>query len=68
MENLGHLTALTELWLGKNKIVAIEGIEALTQLQKLDVQSNRLERISGLSSLTALKVRCTCSGACARGG
>lgn len=38
MENLSGLTNLTELWLGKNKITEITGIETLTSLTRLDVQ------------------------------
>ncbi len=38
IENLDSLTSLTELWLGKNKIVRCEGLDSLVGLTKLDVQ------------------------------
>lgn len=38
IEGLDTLTNLKQLWLGKNKITEIEGVERLTQLEKLDVQ------------------------------
>ncbi len=42
--------SLEELWLGKNKIEMIQGLENLTNLRRLDVQANRLTTIEGLTS------------------
>ena len=50
-DELRPLTQLEELWLGKNKIEKLQGLETLTKLRRLDVQSNRLEAIEGLTSL-----------------
>lgn len=47
---LGGLVSLEELWLGKNKIEAIDGLDNLRKLRKLDVQSNRLTRVENLTS------------------
>lgn len=44
------MISLEELWIGKNKIEEIRGLEKLTKLRRLDVQSNRLERIENLST------------------
>lgn len=38
MENLTALRNLRELWLGKNKIEKIQGLECLPNLRLLDVQ------------------------------
>ena len=45
------LENLKELWLGKNKIEKIEGIEMLKNLVRLDVQSNRLTSVESLPVL-----------------
>jgi protein phosphatase 1 regulatory subunit 7 len=50
VEELSGLTNLQELWLGKNKIEMIEGIDSLAKLRRLDVQSNRLTTVENLSS------------------
>lgn len=42
--------SLEELWLGKNKIEMIQGLQNLTNLKRLDVQANRLTTVEGLSS------------------
>lgn len=42
--------SLEELWLGKNKIEMIQGLQNLTNLRRLDVQANRLTTIEGLTS------------------
>lgn len=48
MEDLSGAVNLEELWLGKNKIEKIQGLEKMTKLRRLDVQSNRLTNIEGL--------------------
>ena len=48
---LNVLENLKELWLGKNKIEKIEGIDKLKNLVRLDVQSNRLTSVESLPSL-----------------
>jgi protein phosphatase 1 regulatory subunit 7 len=55
IQGLGSLHALESLWLGKNKIETIEGLEGLSVLRQLDVQSNRLTQISGISELNNLQ-------------
>jgi protein phosphatase 1 regulatory subunit 7 len=40
------LTGLEELWLGKNKITEIKGLDTLQNLKILSIQSNRLTSIS----------------------
>lgn len=52
-DELSGLVHLEELWLGKNKIERMQGLEKLTKLRRLDVQSNRLEAIEGLTSQNA---------------
>jgi len=49
-DQLSGLVNLEELWLGKNKIEQIRGLEKLVKLRRLDVQSNRLTVVEGLSS------------------
>ena len=47
-QQLMNLCNLEELWLGKNKIEQIQGLEPLAnKLRKLDVQANRLTSING---------------------
>lgn len=48
-DELGGLVNLEELWLGKNKIEMIQGLESLVRLRRLDVQSNRLTTIENIS-------------------
>lgn len=50
VDELSGLVNLEELWLGKNKIEQIQGLEKLTKLRRLDVQSNRLVEVTNLSS------------------
>jgi protein phosphatase 1 regulatory subunit 7 len=50
VDELSGLVNLEELWLGKNKIEMIQGLEKLTKLRRLDVQSNRLTTVENLSS------------------
>ena len=54
IENLDTLTALEELWLGKNKITEIKGVSHLSNLRIISLPSNRLTNLEGLSSLTEL--------------
>lgn len=49
-DELSGLVNLEELWLGKNKIEAIQGLEKLTKLRRLDIQSNRLTEVENLTS------------------
>lgn len=49
-EELSGLVSLEELWLGKNKIEVLQGIDKLTKLRRLDVQSNRLTIVENLTS------------------
>lgn len=49
-------TALKSLWLGKNKIEKIAGLESLAQLRQLDIQHNRLTSLGdGLLHLANLE-------------
>ena len=55
IECLNKCLALRSLWLGKNKIEEISGLENLIGLKQLDVQSNRLTSLgTGLNSLKNL--------------
>jgi len=47
--------ALEELWLGKNKITEIKGLDSLQNLKILSIQSNRIRNISGLENLPHLQ-------------
>lgn len=49
------MTALEELWLGKNKITEIRGLDTLQNLKILSIQSNRIRAISGLDQLPQLE-------------
>ena len=49
ISGLSNLTSLESLWLGKNKITNIVGLETLKNVRKLDVQSNRLTSVEGLT-------------------
>jgi len=44
---------LVDLWLGKNKIVKISGLDTLTKVRRLDIQSNRLNVIESLGGVCA---------------
>ncbi|CDR87134.1 probable SDS22-protein phosphatase 1, regulatory subunit 7 [Sporisorium scitamineum] len=55
IENIGHLTNLTQLWLGKNKITSLEGLSSLTNLRVLSIQSNRITKLEGLEKLVNLE-------------
>jgi protein phosphatase 1 regulatory subunit 7 len=50
VEELSGLVNLEELWLGKNKIEKIQGLDSLKKLKRLDVQSNRLTAVENLTS------------------
>lgn len=45
---------LEELWLGKNKITKLEGLESLKKLKVLSIQSNRITKLENLEALSAL--------------
>lgn len=49
-DELSGLVNLEELWIGKNKIEKMSGLEKLTKLRRLDIQSNRLTVIEGLTA------------------
>lgn len=49
------MTGLEELWLGKNKITEIKGLDTLVNLKILSIQSNRLRSITGLDNLVNLE-------------
>lgn len=51
-DELSGLISLEELWLGKNKIEHIQGLEKLTKLRRLDIQSNRLTTVENLGAQT----------------
>lgn len=55
IENIGHLTNLTQLWLGKNKITSLQGLETLVNLKVLSIQSNRITKLEGLDELVNLE-------------
>ncbi|KAL4928535.1 putative protein phosphatase PP1 regulatory subunit Sds22 [Aspergillus undulatus] len=55
IENLETLSALEELWLGKNKITEMKNLDSLSNLRILSIQSNRLTTLNGLSSLKNLE-------------
>lgn len=46
---------MTELWLGKNKISKLEGLDTLVNLKSLSIQSNRIVTLEGLDRLHALE-------------
>ncbi|KAK4415574.1 protein phosphatase 1 regulatory inhibitor subunit PPP1R7 [Sesamum alatum] len=54
MENLETLSTLQELWLGRNRIRAIN-LCGLKCIKKLSLQSNRLTSMSGLEECVALE-------------
>ena len=47
IEGISSCTSLKSLWLGKNKIEELTGLEGLTCLEQLDVQNNRLTSLGG---------------------
>jgi protein phosphatase 1 regulatory subunit 7 len=49
-QELAGLINLEELWLGKNKIEVVQGLEKLTKLRRLDIQSNRLTVVENLTA------------------
>lgn len=50
------MPALTSLWLGRNKIGALNGLDAVPNLQQLGLQSNRLTTLgSGLAAVVGLR-------------
>ncbi|PLW15181.1 hypothetical protein PCANC_12841, partial [Puccinia coronata f. sp. avenae] len=53
--NLSCLTNLTELWLGRNKISKLEGLDSLVNLRSLSIQSNRIVKLEGLENLVKLE-------------
>lgn len=55
LDNLAQLTNLEELWVGKNKITSMAGLESLHKLRVLSIQSNRLTKLEGLETLSALE-------------
>lgn len=52
---LSHLTTLTLLELGSNRIRVIEDISTLTELRELWLGRNRINKIDGLASLTNVR-------------
>ncbi|KAL6974449.1 hypothetical protein U1Q18_028632 [Sarracenia purpurea var. burkii] len=54
MENLQNLTNLQELWLGRNRIRAIN-LCGLKCIKKISLQSNRLTSMAGLEECVALE-------------
>ncbi|KAG8690731.1 hypothetical protein FRC11_009476 [Ceratobasidium sp. 423] len=55
IEGLEGLENLEELWLGKNKIAKLQGLETLKALRVLSIQSNRITKLEGLEGLTNLE-------------
>lgn len=56
IQGLETNTSLKSLWLGKNKIEAITGLETLVNLRQLDIQHNRLTTLGdGLRHLSHLE-------------
>lgn len=55
LAHLEQLTNLEELWVGKNKIASLEGIESLRNLRILSIQSNRLTSLDHLETLSKLE-------------
>ncbi|GER25132.1 leucine-rich repeat family protein [Striga asiatica] len=54
MENMQNLSSLQELWLGRNRIRAIN-LCGLKGIKKLSLQSNRLTSMAGLEECVALE-------------
>lgn len=56
IEGLDSLKSLRSLWLGKNKIEKVQGLEKLVTLEQLDIQNNRLTSLGdGLQTLVNLR-------------
>ncbi|WFC98944.1 protein phosphatase regulatory subunit Sds22 [Malassezia yamatoensis] len=55
LEHLDKLLNLEELWVGKNKITSLDGIQHLKNLKILSIQSNRLTKLDNLDELTKLE-------------
>lgn len=56
LAGVGACVGLQELWLGKNKITAMDdNLTGLTNLVRLDIQCNRITEISHLDTLTNLE-------------
>lgn len=56
IQGLESNTALKSLWLGKNKIETISGLETLVNLRQLDIQHNRITTLGdGLRHLSGLE-------------
>lgn len=56
IDDLSGVPALTSLWLGRNKIGALSGLDAVPHLQQLGLQSNRLTTLgTGLAPVTGLR-------------
>jgi protein phosphatase 1 regulatory subunit 7 len=56
IEGLETNTSLKSLWLGKNKIERVSGLESLHSLEQLDIQNNRLTSLDkGITHLHKLK-------------
>lgn len=50
--SISHLTKLTVLELGSNRIRSLEGLTTLTELRELWLGRNRISKAEGLSTLT----------------
>ncbi|WFD43038.1 protein phosphatase regulatory subunit Sds22 [Malassezia psittaci] len=55
LEHLDKLVHLEELWVGKNKITSLDGIQHLKNLKILSIQSNRLTKLDNLDELASLE-------------
>lgn len=55
IENIGHLVNLDELFIGKNKIRQLEGVETLQKLSVLSLPGNRIVKIENVEQLNNLK-------------
>lgn len=56
IDDLSGVPALTSLWLGRNKIGALNGLDAVPSLQQLGLQSNRLTTLgAGLAPVVGLR-------------
>lgn len=57
MKGLEACTALEEVYLSHNGILALEGLATLPGLRLLDVSSNRIAKVEGLQARAAV---CAC--------
>lgn len=56
IDDLSGMPALTSLWLGRNKIGALQGLDSVPNLQQLGLQSNRLTTLgAGLAPVVGLR-------------